>query len=99
MSDNKPDKDFWDRADEIIDLANKQCDSASNGKVSSSLLYAAARFNAFIVASSAKDSEELKNDKERAVKYFTEQYKKMLVENIDEHIKNYEKNIEKQRNS
>ncbi len=99
MSDDKPDKEFWDRADEIIDLANRQCESASNGKVSTSLLYAAARFNAFIVASSAKDPEELKNDKERAVKYFAEQYKKMLVENIDEHIKNYETNIEEQRNT
>lgn len=94
MTDNKPDKYFWDRADEIIHLANKQCDSASNGNVSSSLLYAAARFNAFIVATSAKDSEELKKDKEEAVKYFTEQYKRMLVENIDDHIKSYEENTE-----
>lgn len=99
MSNDKPDDEFWDRADEIIDLANKQCNKASNGKVSSSLLYATARFNAFIVASSAKDSEGLKDDKEQAVKYFTEQYEKMLVENIDEHIKNFEKNIEEQKNS
>ncbi len=99
MSNDKPDTEFWERADEIIDLANKQCDNASNGKVSSSLLYAVARFNAFIVASSAKDAEDLKNDKEQAVKYFTEQYEKMLVENIDEHIKNFEKNIEEQKNS
>jgi len=99
MSENKPDKEFWDRADEVIHLANNQCDTASIGKVSSSLLYAAARFNSFIVASSAKSAEELKSDKEKAVEYFVEQYKKMLVENIDEHINNYEKNIEDQRNS
>ncbi len=99
MSDDKPDKEFWDRADEVIHLANRQCDSASIRKVSSSLLYAAARFNSFIVASSAKSAEELKEDKEKAVDYFVEQYKKMLVENIDEHINSYEKNIEEKRNS
>ena len=99
MSNDKPDTEFWDRADEIINLANKQCDNASNGKVSSSLLYAVARFNAFIIASSAKDAEELNNDKVQAIEYFTEQYKKMLAENIDEHIKKFENNIEEQKNS
>lgn len=99
MKNNNKDSEFFNRADEIINLANKQCDHAASGKVSSSLLFAAARFNAFIVASSAKDVEELKNDKKEAIKYFTEQYEKMFIENIDEYIKNYENNIEKQKNS
>lgn len=98
MSNNTEDKEFFDRADEIINLANKQCDNNPIGKVSSSLLFAAARFNAFIVASSAKDLEELKNDKAEAIKYFKEQYEKVFIENIDEYIKNYGKNIEEQRN-
>ena len=99
MSDNTEDKDFFNRADDIINLANSQCDKFAIGKVSSSLLFAAARFNAFIVASSAKDLEELKKDKTEAVKYFKEQYEKVFIENIDEYIKNYEKNIKEQRNS
>jgi len=99
MSNKTEDKEFFDRADKIINLANTQCDDANIAKVSSSLLFAAARFNAFIVASSAKDLEGLKEDKTEAVKYFKEQYEKVFIENIDEYIKNYGKNIEEQRNS
>ena len=99
MSNQTEDKEFFDRADEIINLANTQCDNFSIGKVSSSMLFAAARFNAFIVASSAKDLEELKKEKTEAIKYFKQQYEKVFIENIDEYIKNYGKNIEEQRSS
>ena len=97
MSNDTEDKEFFDRADELINIANKQCDNAAIGKVSSSLLFAAARFNAFIVASSAKDLEGLKEDKMEAIKYFKEQYEKVFIENMDEYIKNYDKNIQDQR--
>ncbi|MCX4026829.1 DUF3144 domain-containing protein [Endozoicomonas sp. SM1973] len=97
MSNYTKDHEFFKRADEIISLANTQCDSTANESVSLSLLFAAARFNAFIVASSVRNIEELKAEKPEAVKYFKEQYEKMLVENIDEYIKNYSNNIEKQR--
>jgi hypothetical protein len=97
MDNETPDQSYWDRADEIIHLANEQCNHEMNGKVSSSLLFATARFNAFIIASSAKNVEEMKNDKEEAIKYFTEQYKKMLIENIDDYIQNFEQNIEQVR--
>ena len=90
MNDNDVPQEFWDRADEIIALANKQCNDTSIGKVSSSLLYAAARFNSFNIASSATDVEEMKKNKEEAVKYFTDQYQKMIIENIDDYIENYE---------
>ena len=82
MSNDTEDKEFFDRADEIINLANTQCDNFAIGKVSSSL-----------------DLEELKKDKTEAIKYFKEQYEKVFVENFDEYIRNYEKNIEEQRNS
>jgi hypothetical protein len=57
--------------------------------VSASLLYAAARFNSFNVASSARDVEELKQHKEEAIRYFTEQYRKALEENLDDYIDNF----------
>jgi len=97
MSDEIEDKEFFDRADAIIALANSQCDDFPIGKVSSSLLFAAARFNAFIVASSAKDLDQLKEEKEEAIKYFKQQYEKVFIENMDEYIKNYGKNIQEQR--
>lgn len=91
MSKEKVPQEFWDRADEVIALVNNQVKGSTVGKVSSSLLYAAARFNSFNVANSASSKDEMKKDREEAVKYFTEQYRKMLGENIDDYIENFEK--------
>lgn len=91
MDDNGIPPEFWERADQIIALANDQVQGSTIGKVSSSLLYAAARFNSYNVATSAHDVEEMRKDKEEAVRYFTEQYRKMLLENIDDYIENFEK--------
>lgn len=93
MSNESPSPEFWVRADAIIHLANEQCKNASNGKVSSSLLYAAARFSAYNVAANVSDLEEMKADKEEAIKFFTEQFKKMLIENIDDYIENFDQYI------
>jgi hypothetical protein len=90
MNDAEVPREFWERADKIIALANDQAKDATIGQVSSSLLYATARFNSFNVATSAKDVAEMEKDKEEAIKYFTKQYKKMLIENLDDYIENYE---------
>jgi hypothetical protein len=91
VSENQPDQVFWERADAIIHLANEQCSHAPHGEVSASLLYAAARFNAFIVAANASSAKEMEADKDRAIEYFVGQYKKMLVENLDDQIANFER--------
>jgi len=89
MSKNNIPQEFWDRADEVIEIANKQVKNSSIGDVSSSLLYAAARFNSFNVSSSANSAEDIKLDKENAIEYFTNQYRKMLEENINDYIENF----------
>lgn len=89
MAEDNLDSRFWERADEVIQMANKQCSKDKPSIVSASLLYATARFNAFIVASNVIDVTEMKLDKERAISYFSEQYRKMLTENLDDHIKNF----------
>ncbi|KZZ62545.1 hypothetical protein A3762_12425 [Oleiphilus sp. HI0125] len=83
--------EFWERADKIIAVANEQAKEFDIGKVSSSTLYAAARYCAFNVASSADDVEEMQQDKEEAIRYFVGQFQKMLTENLDEYIASYEK--------
>lgn len=90
MSEDEIPPEFWNRADEVIAIANEQVKDSTIGKVSSSLLYAAARFNAFNVASSADDVAEMTKDKEEAIRYFTEQYRKMLTDNLDEYLENYQ---------
>jgi hypothetical protein len=90
VSKESPSPEFWERVNAVIDLANEQCKGAPQGEISSSLLYATARFHAFIVASAASDVDEMKANRQEAIDYFPEQYKKMLIENLDEYIKNFD---------
>jgi Protein of unknown function (DUF3144) len=91
VSDKGPDKEFWELADSFINLANKHLATVPRSKVSATFLYAVARFNAFVVTANTETRTELEADKERAIAYFAEQYEKMLRENIDDHLANYEK--------
>ena len=93
MKDNELDKHFWERADQFIKLANEQSKEVSLGEVSSSFLYAAARYNAFIASATARNIDELKKNKEEAIRYFSAQYKEAFIENIEDWIENYEKYI------
>jgi heme-binding NEAT domain protein len=86
----KMDKDFFKRTDAFIKVANELATEQDIGKVSASMLYAAARFNAFIVASSAANKEEAEGNKLEAINYFTEQYRSMLTANMDDYIEKYD---------
>jgi hypothetical protein len=90
MSDNTPDSTFWERANAIINLANDQCDSNDPSGVAASTLYASARFNAFIVAQSTGSAENMKLEKERALEYFTDQFRKMMESNLDDFAANFD---------
>lgn len=88
---NKDNNGFLIRADQHIALANDQMDeTTTQGEVSASLMYAAARFNAWMASTSFADAESMKAEKEKIVEYFTEQYKLALSENIDNHIESYD---------
>jgi len=95
MSKENRDDEFWQITDEFIKLANDQCDKHKNGKVSTSILFSAARFNSFMYASSAKDLEDFQKDKGMAIEYLTDQYRKVLIENLNDYEKNYKDYLEK----
>ena len=97
MSNQHTDNEFRARADAFIRLANEQRRDAANDKVNASLLYAATRFNAFVVASAAQNADEMREDKEEAIRYFTQKFSEMLRENIDDYIENYQDYILKFR--
>lgn len=80
---------FRARADEIIDLANRQAQKTPTGQVSASMMYATARFNAFQVTATSESAEELADERERAVEYFTSQYRKMFEDHFDECVANF----------
>ena len=91
MSTEALDDAFWQRADEVINLANAQCESAdSTDEVSASLLYASARFNAFQIAATAQSAADIQSGKDDAVAYFTEQYRQLLQDNLDDYIENFD---------
>ncbi len=81
---------IFDMADEFIAIANRlvEKDSQDLGRVGAAIRYAAARFNAH---EASHTSDDLKSDKEDALSWFTEQYRLMLLENIDEHIEHDQK--------
>lgn len=86
-------KEFFDRADEIIKLANAQLRDEHRSKVSASTLYAAARFNAFVSAASYSDGDQMAADLTEISDYFVEQYKKMLDEHLKDFASNFSRNI------
>ena len=85
------DKEFYNRADAIIYLANEQLSEVSRGKVSASCMYATARFNAWVTATGQSSSEDMAATRNDNIDYFTKQYRAMLEENLDDYIKNFDK--------
>ncbi len=90
------DKDFYNRADAVIHLANDQLSKISRGKVSASCMYAVARFNAWVTACGHGSSEDMAAGKEETLEYFTKQYRAMLEENLDDYIDNFGKYMQPQ---
>lgn len=85
------DEEFYDRADGHILLANDAItQTVDRGKVSSSFLYAASRFNAWVSACGWTNGKEMGEAKQKTVDYFVDEYRKMLEENLDDYINNFD---------
>jgi hypothetical protein len=91
MSDVQRNKPFWDMADSFVQLANTHLNEEKPSRVSASALFAAARFNAFVITAATESKEQLIAEKEAAITYFLGQYETMLRENLDEHLARYDK--------
>ena len=84
------DEQFWKRADAYIHVANGQSDSAKPGEVAASFTYACARFNAFTVTAEAPNAQTLKEARTRVLEHFTAEFRKMLEDNLDDHIAHFD---------
>lgn len=85
------DDDFYPRADAHIHLSNDQIsDTATRGKVSASMMYATARFNAWITACGWNSGEAMGAAREETIDYFLTEYRKMLEENLDDYITHFD---------
>ncbi|MFW5427345.1 MAG: DUF3144 domain-containing protein [Methylophagaceae bacterium] len=96
MSENSPTtKTFQQRADEFIAVANEQVPECSVDDVNTSILFSAARFNAFSVARSVDSAEKLQAEKQAALEYFTQRFAEMFEQNIDEYISRFDRYSQK----
>lgn len=73
--------EFLDAADEFVQLANRFNEKYPRDWVCAAMMYAAARYNAFVWVT-REDNPEQSSD--AAVAYFASEYDKMLRDNIDE---------------
>jgi len=89
--ENQVDEKFYERADAHIALANGHINAKIHpGWASNSLMFAASRFNAWVAAAGFANGEDLGKEREEILKFFTDQYKLMLEENLDNYIQNYD---------
>lgn len=79
MPDSDVPQEFWDGVDEFIDLANALSRKWPTSRVSSVIMFAAARYNAFnFYALEANPDQTV----EEATDFYCEQYRAMLLENM-----------------
>lgn len=64
------DPEFFDRADAHIHLSNEQIGDVTRGKVSASMMYATARFNAWVSACGFASGPEMAAARKETVDYF-----------------------------
>lgn len=81
---------FFSRADAHIFLSNDQLENMHKEGVAASMLYASARFTAWLMAGSFANGDLMKESKAGAVEFFTERFRDMLGQNIDDYIANFD---------
>ncbi|MEY4590545.1 MAG: hypothetical protein RL497_2621 [Pseudomonadota bacterium] len=88
-TNTKKETQFWDLVDHFIEHANNACEDMEPGAVSAALLNAAARFNAFVVASASLDRNEFIEEMDPAQLHLTEHYRELLRDNLKDYKENY----------
>lgn len=88
---SKDSQSFFDRADQIITLANSQLSPTSHaGQVTASLTFAAARFAVSSASVGFFKSDDFAKEKSQIIQFYSEQYKQMLSDNIDNYVENFD---------
>lgn len=88
-SEHDNDQQFWDLAEQFIELANQSLENTDPGKIGAAMLFAATRFNAFVVASSSVDRKEYIADMDDTMDYLSKQFRHMLGDNLRDFKENY----------
>ena len=91
IGESELDGAFFERADAHIDLSNKHTTDAEIGRVSSSMMYATARFNSWVSACGFNNGTEMAAARSETIEYFVRQYRLMLEDNLDDYIHNFDR--------
>jgi len=86
------DQKFFEYIDAYIALANSHENNNKGAPqlVGASLLFAAARYNIFLVARAQGDKETYNGKKEEAKSYFMDQFSKMFDDNWADYAQHFE---------
>jgi hypothetical protein len=91
ISDDEIDTLYREMIDSFIDRANELADQNSPENVGLALLFAASRFNAFVVSQHAENIDDYEKDLVKAQEFFRTQYREMLDQNLEDYKKVYTK--------
>ena len=91
LSEEEVDVVYRQMIDSFIDRANDLAEQNSAENVGMALLFAASRFNAFVVSQHAENLQNYEKDVKKAEQFFTSQYEEMLAENLEDYKKAYDK--------
>ncbi len=84
ISDEELDRQYREMIDSFIDQANLLAENNSAENVGMALLFAASRFNAFVVSRHSDSLTEYENDLDKAREFFFKQYQEMLEANVED---------------
>jgi len=93
------DEKFFNRADAHINLANAQLADMARGKVNASLMFAAARYNAWVSATDLQSSQKLQENRAELIDFFLGQYRSMLENNLDNYIAQFDDYMKAAKNT
>jgi len=91
ISEDEADVLYREMIDSFIDRANELSDQSSPENVGMVLLFAASRFNAFVVSQHAENIDDYEKDLVKAQDFFRAQYREMLDQNLEDYKKVYTK--------
>lgn len=81
---------FYQRADAHINLSNDQLAGAAREMVNASMLFASARFCAWLSAGGYTSGEAMAAKKQEIADYFVDGFRQMLEGNLDAYAKNFD---------
>jgi hypothetical protein len=91
INDDELDVAYRGMVDLFIDRANELAEDNSPENVGMALLFAASRFNAYVISQHAQTLEDYERDLPKAHEFFLAQYQQMLDENLEDYKQVYSK--------